>query len=92
MKVNKMEVSQNTEESDEDNRRIIKKDIQIQYDLGSSSKKKTKTCSEEQLTLKLEKSINLRIICSITKFEGIKKIIKNTVSKIIKINPVRNED
>ena len=39
MKVNRMEVSQNTEKSDKDNRRIIKKNIQIQYELGSSSKK-----------------------------------------------------
>ena len=42
--------------------------------------------------MKLEKGNNLRIFCSTTAFEGVKQIIENTVSKINKIEYIRNED
>ena len=55
-------------------------------------RKKIKTCNEEPLLVKLEKGNNLRIFCSTTAFEGVKQIIENTVSKINKIEYIRNED
>ena len=42
--------------------------------------------------MKLEKGNNLRTFCSTTAFEGVKQIIENTVSKINKIEYIRNED
>ena len=42
--------------------------------------------------MKLGKGNNLRIFCSTTAFEGVKQIIENTVSKINKIEYIRNED
>ena len=42
--------------------------------------------------MKLEKGNNLRIFCSTAAFEGVKQIIENTVSKIKKIEYIRNED
>ena len=44
------------------------------------------------LLVKLEKGNNLRIFCSTTAFDGVKQIIENTVSKINKIEYIRNED
>ena len=42
--------------------------------------------------MKLGKGNNLRIFCSTTAFEGVKQIIENTVSKINKIEYIRNRD
>ena len=42
--------------------------------------------------MKLGKGNNLRIFCSTTAFEGVKQIIENTVSKINKIEYMRNRD
>ena len=55
-------------------------------------RKKIKTRNEEPLLVKLEKGNNLRTFCSTTAFEGVKQIIENTVSKINKIEYIRNED
>ena len=55
-------------------------------------RKKTETCNDEPLVAKLEKGNNLRIFCSKTSFEGVKQIIKNTVSKINKMEHIGNED
>ena len=55
-------------------------------------RKKMKSCNEEPLLVKLEKGNNLRIFCSTTTFEGVKQIIENTVSKVNKIEYIRNED
>ena len=46
---------------------------------------------KERKIKKKEKGNNLIIFCATTAFEGVKQIIKNTVSKI-KIEHVRNED
>ena len=55
-------------------------------------RKKIKTCNEEPLVLILEKENNLKVFCSTTAFEGVKQIIENTVSKIKKMEYIRNED
>ena len=89
--VNIMGVSQNTEKSDEDNKIKITRTFRFSMNEEVAVRKKTKTCSEEPLALKLEKRNNVRIFCSITTFEGTKQIIKSTVNKIFKINSIRNE-
>ena len=55
-------------------------------------RKKIKNCNEEPLVVKLEKGNNPRNSCSTTAFEAVKQIIENTVSKINKIEYIRNED
>ena len=90
--VNRKEVSENSEESYEDSRRMITRTARFSMKEEEAVRKKIKTCNEEPLVLKLEKGNNLRIFCSTTAFEGVKQIIENTVSKINKIEYIRNED
>ena len=90
--VNRKEVSENTEESQEDSRRMITRTDRLSMNDEAAVRKKIKTCNEEPLVVKLEKGNNLRIFFSTTTFEGVKQIIENTVSKIIKIEYIRNED
>ena len=90
--VNRNEVSRNTEESDEDNRRMITRTARFNMNKEVPIIKKIKTCNEEPLVIKLEKGNNLRLFCSTTAFDGVKNIIENTVSKINKIEYVRNKD
>ena len=90
--VNRKEVSENSEESYEDSRRMITRTARFSMKEEEAVRKKIKACNEEPLVLKLEKGNNLRIFCSTTAFEGVKQIIENTVSKINKIEYIRNED
>ena len=90
--VNRKEVSENSEESYEDSRRMITRTARFSMREEEAVRKKIKACNEEPLVLKLEKGNNLRIFCSTTAFEGVKQIIENTVSKINKIEYIRNED
>ena len=90
--VNRKEVRENSEESYEDSRRMITRTARFSMKEEEAVRKKIKTCNEEPLVLKLEKGNNLRIFCSTTAFEGVKQIIENTVSKINKIEYIRNED
>ena len=90
--VNRKEVRKNSEESYEDSRRVITRTARFSMNEEAAVRKKIKTCNEEPLLVKLEKGNNLRIFCSTTAFEGVKQIIENTVSKINKIEYIRNED
>ena len=81
-----------TQESYEDSRRVITRTARFSMNEEAAVRKKIKTCNEEPLLVKLEKGNNLRIFCSTTAFEGVKQIIENTVSKINKIEYIRNED
>ena len=90
--VNRKEVRENSEESYEDSRRVITRTARFSMNEEAAVRKKIKTCNEEPLLVKLEKGNNLRIFCSTTAFEGVKQIIENTVSKINKIEYIRNED
>ena len=90
--VNRKKVSENSEESYEDSRRMITRTARFSMKEEEAVRKKIKACNEEPLVLKLEKGNNLRIFCSTTAFEGVKQIIENTVSKINKIEYIRNED
>ena len=90
--VNRKEVSENTEESQEDSRRMITRTDRLSMNDEAAVRKKIKICNEEPLVVKLEKGNNLRIFFSTTTFEGVKQIIENTVSKINKIEYIRNED
>ena len=81
-----------TKENYEDSRRVITRTARFSMNEEAAVRKKIKTCNEEPLLVKLEKGNNLRIFCSTTTFEGVKQIIENTVSKINKIEYIRNED
>ena len=81
-----------TQESYEDSRRVITRTARFSMNEEAAVRKKIKTCNKEPLLVKLEKGNNLRIFCSTTAFEGVKQIIENTVSKINKIEYIRNED
>ena len=81
-----------TQESYEDSRRVITRTARFSMNEEAAVRKKIKTCNEEPLLVKLEKGNNLRIFCSTTAFEGVKQIIENTVSKINKIEYIRNGD
>ena len=59
---------------------------------GAAIRKEIKACNEEPLLVKLKKGKNQRTFCSMTVFEGVRQIIEITVSKISKIEYVRNED
>ena len=90
--VNRKELKENTEESYGECRRMIIKTARFSMNQEAAVRKKIKACNEESLVVKLEKGNNLRIFCSTTAFEGVKQIIENTVSKINKIEYIRNED
>ena len=90
--VKRKAVSENSEESYEDSRRVVTRTARFSMNEKAAVRKKIKTCNEEPLLVKLEKGNNLRIFCSTTTFEGVKQIIENTVSKIIKIEYIRNKD
>ena len=53
--VNREEVCQNSEENDEDSRRIITNTARFSMNEEVARKKKIKTCNEETLVVKLEK-------------------------------------
>ena len=53
--VNREEVSRNSEENDEDSRRIITSTARFSMNEEVARKKKIKTCNEETLVVKLEK-------------------------------------
>lgn len=55
-------------------------------------RKKIRTSNEEALVLKLGKGNNLRVFCSTSAFERVKKMIENTVSKGNKKEHLRNKD
>ena len=90
--VNRKEVSENSEESYEHSRRMITRTARFSMDEEAAVRKKIKTCNEEPSAVKLEKGNNLRIFCITTAFEEVKQIVENTVSKINKIEYMRNED
>ena len=90
--LNRKEVSENAGESYENSRRMITRTVRFSMNEEAAVRKKIKTSNEEKLLVKLEKGNNIRIFCSTTTFEGVKQIIENTVSKINKIEYIRNED
>ena len=90
--VNRKEVSENSEESYEHSRRMMTRTARFSMDEEAAVRKKIKTCNEESSAVKLEKGNNLRIFCIATAFEEVKQIVENTVSKINKIEYIRNED
>ena len=90
--VNRKKVSENSEERYEDSRREITRTARFIMNKEAAVRKKIKTCNDEPLLVKLEKGNNLRIFCSTTAFEAVKQIIENTVSKINKLQYIRNED
>ena len=56
-------------------------------------KKKIKSCSREvPLEIKMEKGNNLRIFCSTTAFENIRKIIIETVASNYVLEMTENKD
>ena len=59
--VNRKEVSRNSEESDENIRRMITGTVRFNMNKEATGRKKIKTCNEEPLVVKLEKGTNLRI-------------------------------
>ena len=62
--VNREEViSENSEESYEDSRRVITRTARFSMNEEAAVRKKIKTCNEEPLLVKLEKGNNLRIFC-----------------------------
>ena len=81
-----------TQESYEDSRRVITRTARFSMNEEAAVRKKIKTCNEKPLVVKLVKGNNPRIFCSTTALEGVKQIIENTVSKISKIECIRNED
>ena len=92
--VNRKEVSRNVEkdEGDTTTKKMITRTARFSMNEEATLRKKIKRCNEEALVLKLEEGNNLRIFCSTTAFEGLKKIIENTVSKSKKVENLRNED
>ena len=55
-------------------------------------KKRIKLCREVPLEIKMEKRNNLRIFCSITAFESIRKIIIETVASNYVLQMTENKD
>ena len=76
--LNRKEVSGNSEKSYEDSRRMITRTARFSVNEEAAVRKTIKTSNEELLVVKLEKGNNLRIFCSTTAFEGVKKIIENS--------------
>ena len=55
-------------------------------------KKKIKSCREAPLQIKIEKGNNLRIFCSTTVFENIRKIIIETIASNYALEKAENRD
>ena len=54
--------------------------------------KKTKSCRQETLVVNLEKGNNLRIHCSTTAFETVKKLIGSQIDNSSTLEYLSNED
>ena len=75
MELNEEEVIRNTEKCDQDARRMIRA-ARFNTDKKAALRNKIKICNEEALILELEKGNNLRIFCSKTAFEWVKRFLK----------------
>ena len=75
---NRKEVNRNSEEGDEDSRRMITKTTR--FSMNEEVAERNETCNEEPLVVKLDKGNNLRIFCSTTAFEGVKETIKSKIN------------
>ena len=86
--VNRKKNNRISEENDEDNRRMITTTARFSLNKKVAVRMKIKTCNEEPLVLKLEKGNNLIIF-----YQNILlyQITENTVSKINKIEHIKNE-
>ena len=91
-KVNGNEVSGNIEKDEEDTKTMITRTATFSMNEKAALRKIIKTWNEEALLQKLEKGNNLRKFCNRTAFEGVKKIIENTVRKSNEVEHFRNED
>ena len=79
MELNEEEVIRNTEKCDQDARRMIRA-AKFNTDKEAALRNKIKICNEEALVLELEKGNNLRIFCSKTAFEWVKRFLKTQLA------------
>ena len=79
MELNEEEVIRNTEKCDQDARRMIRA-ARFNTDKKAALRNKIKICNEEALILELEKGNNLRIFCSKTAFEWVKRFLKTQLA------------
>ena len=70
------------------------KSRRVNYTINEKAviKKKIKSCREVPLQIKMEKENNLRIFCSITAFENIKKIMIETIASNYALEKTENRD
>ena len=55
-------------------------------------KKKIKSCKDESLVVKMEKGNNLRIYCSTTAFEKVRRHIVRSIQENTNLEHIENED
>ena len=72
----------NTEKEDnaQEGRNLRSRRVNYPINKKTAVKKKIKSCREVPLQIKMEKGNNLRVFCSTTAFENIRKIIIETIA------------
>ena len=80
------------EENAGEGRSLRSRRVNYTIDEKTAIKKKIKSCREVPLEIQMEKGNNLRIFCSITAFEKIRKIIIETVASNYVLEMTENKD
>ena len=84
----------NTDKEDnvEKGRSLRSRRVNYTINENTATKKKIKSCREISLQIKMEKGNNLRIFCSTTAFENIRKIIVETIANNYALEKTKNRD
>ena len=84
----------NTDKEDnaEKGRSLRSKRVNHTINENTAMKKKTKSCREVPLQIKMEKGNNLRIFCSTTAFENFRKIIVETIANNYALEKTENSN
>ena len=82
----------NTDKEDnaEKGRSLRSRRVNYTINEKTATKKKIKSCREISLQIKMEKGNNLRIFCSTTAFENIRKIIVETIANNYALEKTEN--
>ena len=80
------------EDNAEEVRRLRSRRKNYTINEKTAIKKKIKSCREVPLQIKMEKGNNLRIFCSTTAFEKIRKIIIETIASNYALDKTENRD
>ena len=80
------------EDHAEEGRSLRTRRVNYTINEKTAIKKKIKSCREVRLQIKMEKGNNLRILCSTTTFDTVRKIIIETIASNYALEKTENRD